>query len=319
MWCDLAKGRCFIERTPDMVFALERKVTKKGKNSVRTNQIPIVRRKGDQLGKLDFMCQRTCYAVNQIWNGSKMAWHNTFSFTGQGKIPQAGTTLFHTYLNPLSLYAQIYGSFIVSDTEFSYSNLYQAYKSYCNGVSGTLNLCGLSLGAILAMNFAIENPERVHSLVLIGAQYKMPKGLLKFQNFIFRFMPNSAFDKMGIPKSDVIKLTDSMVELDFSMALKNILCGTLVMCGASDNANKKAARFIAEAAPNAEHCLIEGAGHEVNIDAPVRLAAVLSEYWSIEQLLILWCILFEPGQSDNAEPAYFNSAGSASSSGSSMS
>lgn len=35
----------FFERTPDMVFALERHVTKKGKNSVRTKQVPIIRYK----------------------------------------------------------------------------------------------------------------------------------------------------------------------------------------------------------------------------------------------------------------------------------
>jgi hypothetical protein len=32
----------YFERTPDMVFALQRQVTKKGKNSVRTKQVPII-------------------------------------------------------------------------------------------------------------------------------------------------------------------------------------------------------------------------------------------------------------------------------------
>ena len=35
----------YFERTSDMVFALERKVTKKGKNSIRTKQVPVVRSK----------------------------------------------------------------------------------------------------------------------------------------------------------------------------------------------------------------------------------------------------------------------------------
>ena len=51
----------------------------------------------------------------------------------------------------------------------------------------------------------MEHGEKVQSLVLVGAQYKMPKGLLKFQNIIFRFMPGAAFAKMGIQKDDVIK------------------------------------------------------------------------------------------------------------------
>jgi hypothetical protein len=35
----------YFERTPNMVFALQRKVTKKGKNSIRTKQVPVIRHK----------------------------------------------------------------------------------------------------------------------------------------------------------------------------------------------------------------------------------------------------------------------------------
>jgi hypothetical protein len=38
-----SKADGYFERTPDMVFALERKVTKKGKNSIRTKQVPVIR------------------------------------------------------------------------------------------------------------------------------------------------------------------------------------------------------------------------------------------------------------------------------------
>jgi len=33
----------YFERTPDMVFALERRVVKKSKNSIKTKQVPIIR------------------------------------------------------------------------------------------------------------------------------------------------------------------------------------------------------------------------------------------------------------------------------------
>ena len=38
----------FFERNSDMVFALERTVVKKSKNSVKTKQIPIIRSKGGE-------------------------------------------------------------------------------------------------------------------------------------------------------------------------------------------------------------------------------------------------------------------------------
>ena len=37
----------YFERTPDMVFALERQVIKKSKNSMKTKQHPIIRYKDD--------------------------------------------------------------------------------------------------------------------------------------------------------------------------------------------------------------------------------------------------------------------------------
>jgi len=37
----------YFERTSDMVFALERRVTKKSKNSIRTKQVPIIRYKNN--------------------------------------------------------------------------------------------------------------------------------------------------------------------------------------------------------------------------------------------------------------------------------
>ena len=56
--------------------------------------------------------------------------------------------------------------------------------------------------AVLALNYAIDHPDKVKALVLIAAQYKMPRKLLKVQNMLFHLMPNSAFKKMGFKKAD---------------------------------------------------------------------------------------------------------------------
>ena len=93
-----------------------------------------------------------------------------------------------------------------------YDTLYRALETYCEQFEEPLNICGLSLGGILAMQYAIEHPEKVKSLVLIGTQYEMPKYMLKIQNLIFRIMPCSAFEKMGFQKTDFINLCKSMTE-----------------------------------------------------------------------------------------------------------
>ena len=165
-----------------------------------------------------------------------------------------------------------------SGKEVTYANLYCAFSDYCDGISEPLNLCGLSLGGILALNYAIDHPERTQSLILISAQYKMPKTMLQLQNIIFRFMPDSCFKSMGFGKRDFIRLTKSMMALDFSVKLKDIKCTTLVLCGEKDVANRKAGERLAENIQGASYRLIKGAGHEVNIESPKRLAAEIETF-----------------------------------------
>jgi pimeloyl-ACP methyl ester carboxylesterase len=142
-----------------------------------------------------------------------------------------------------------------------------------------LNLCGLSLGGMLALHFAIDNPEKVKTLTLIGTQYKMPKTLLKFQNIVFSIMPKSVFKNMGFQKKDIICLTNSMIDLDFSAKLKDVACNTLILCGTKDSANKKASKCLAESIIGSELKLIENAGHEVNKDNPKALALELESFY----------------------------------------
>lgn len=170
---------------------------------------------------------------------------------------------------------------LCSSGEISYQDLYNSFENYCDSFSAPLNLCGISLGAILALNYAIKHSEKVQSLVLIAAQYKMPRLLLKFQSMIFRFMPRASFSNMGFSKSDFISLTNSMIDLDFSNFIMNISCPTLIVCGQRDNANKRAARDLANNIPQAKFHLIENAGHEVNVDTPKELASIIKSVFAL--------------------------------------
>ena len=61
----------------------------------------------------------------------------------------------------------------------TYGELYTAFSEECDKENDEIVLCGLSLGAVLALNYAIDHPNKVKALVLIAAQYKMPEKLLK--------------------------------------------------------------------------------------------------------------------------------------------
>lgn len=168
----------------------------------------------------------------------------------------------------------------LSDKTPCYDTLYQALERYCGQFQEPLHICGLSLGGILAMQYGIEHPEKVKSLVLIGTQYIMPKRLLKLQNLMFRIMPRSSFENMGFQKADFISLCNSMAELDFKEELKKISCSVLVVCGEKDKANKTASLELQQQIKNAELVIVENAGHEINQENPTRLGEILKVFWN---------------------------------------
>ena len=160
-----------------------------------------------------------------------------------------------------------------------YLSLYRELERQCAQLSKRIDLCGISLGGILAMQYAIEHTEQVRSLVLIATQYTMPKGLLKLQNILFHFMPSVAFTGMGFSKKDFIRLCKSMIDLDFRDSFARLTCPILIVCGEKDRANKKASIQLQAQIPHAKLVIIADAGHEVNVDAPMELGKAIKDFY----------------------------------------
>ncbi len=139
-----------------------------------------------------------------------------------------------------------------------------------------LCICGLSLGAMLALDFTMRHRETVAELVLISPQYKSPTPLIDLQNLLFRSMPARCFDGIGLPKEDVIALAHSMRSLDFTPQLHTITCPVTILCGANDLANVGAAKRLSKRLARATLHIVPGAGHELNRCAPEVIAATLN-------------------------------------------
>lgn len=139
-----------------------------------------------------------------------------------------------------------------------------------------LRLCGLSLGAVLALDHTLHHPDKVNSLILIAGQFRSPTHLIDLQNLIFRCLPESMFQSMGLSKGDTIQLARSMRALDFRGRLHQVTCPVTVVCGERDHANLRTAQKLTTLLPQAELCVIPSAGHEVNRDAPTAISQILN-------------------------------------------
>lgn len=171
-------------------------------------------------------------------------------------------------------------SSILNGREANYTNLYSSFTEYCSKINGQINLCGISLGGILALNYALDFPDKVKTLVLIGTPHKIPKVIFSIQNMIFRFIPKSFFENMEFSKKDIFILGNSMKKLDFSDRVQNIKLQTLIICGKKDKANIKSAYYLNKKIKNSKLKIIENTGHIVNEESPKILAKVLDEYYN---------------------------------------
>ncbi len=170
---------------------------------------------------------------------------------------------------------------ILEGKEARYVNLYSSFAKYCDRIDGKIHLCGISLGGILALNYALDFPQKIKTLVLIGTPHKIPKVAFGIQNVIFRFLPKSIFETMAFDKRGTFALGSSMKNLDFTGRVNNMKCPALIICGKKDGANIKSAYYLSKNIKSAELKIIENTGHVVNEEAPKTLAKILTEYYSL--------------------------------------
>lgn len=170
---------------------------------------------------------------------------------------------------------------IVKNYQVNYENMYRTFADYCNSFNDKINLVGLSLGGVLAIDYIAEFPKKVNSVILIGTPYEIPKPIFTIQNIIYKFMPKRIFEKMGCSKKDIIRLLDSMKNLSIPDKAQDIKCNTLIICGEKekDNINMKSAKQLNKVIQNSKFSIIENAGHEVNIDNPKELANMIYNFW----------------------------------------
>lgn len=170
---------------------------------------------------------------------------------------------------------------LAKNYQLNYENLYRIFVNYCNSFKEKLNIVGLSLGGILAIDYANEYPEKVNSIILSGTPYEIPKSIITIQNIIYKFMPKKVFEQIGCTKKDLITLMNSIKNLTIPQKAPNIKCHTLIMCGEKEknNINMKSAIKLNEVIKNSKFEIIKNAGHEVNIDNPKEFANTIYNFW----------------------------------------
>ncbi|MBJ7354105.1 MAG: alpha/beta fold hydrolase [Thermoleophilaceae bacterium] len=126
---------------------------------------------------------------------------------------------------------------------------------------GTAIVVGISLGAFVALQLAVDDPEKVQALVLSGGQSRPARAGLFLTYVLLALVPKRFTIRPGGSKRALLRSYRSLFSWDLHDQLKDVKARTLVLCGTKDRPNLAAARELAAKIPGAELKLIEDAGH----------------------------------------------------------
>jgi len=158
-----------------------------------------------------------------------------------------------------------------------------------------VTLCGLSLGAILALRVVAERFEEEDRLVVCAGFDKLPPGIrrrVRALAAISRFMPQGFLHRQLVSELPHANKARALAEIaplrprELSRLMWEaagceidrglIVARTLVLCGEQDKANLPLSRALARDAPNSTFALVPNAGHVANLDNPAVFSSLLA-------------------------------------------
>lgn len=141
-------------------------------------------------------------------------------------------------------------------------------------------LVGHQLGALVALQVAVTEPERVAGLVLSGALVAPGRVALAVQKTLIRMLPNRALADSGATKADLMKALDVIADADLGK-VEQITVPVLVVAGSGDPALEPAKQLAARL-PDSRLEIIQGAGPNPNLEAPDAYNRLLTDFLNAE-------------------------------------
>jgi 3-oxoadipate enol-lactonase len=144
----------------------------------------------------------------------------------------------------------------------------------------TVDLCGLSLGALVALRAALDQPSRVGRLVLCAGFATLLRRFRLLQAALgaARAVAPARTLPAGLDRRTLRAVFRAGRTFDVTAELGRLTLPVLVLVGERDGPNRRLSQELAERLPNAELRIVPGAGHVANVDAPEAFNEALREY-----------------------------------------
>ncbi len=184
-----------------------------------------------------------------------------------------------------------------------------SFKTLINDLSAIIEvlklekvaLAGFSLGGALSLEYALQNPEKVSKLILIGTAARMPRQSY-FLLFPLNFMSYKTLIRLLYSKARFNKPTRQMIDAFISTAnqvpkkaaydilnelIKNydirnrcseIKVPILLVRGEKDPYMSEPVQYLHEHLPDSQLQIVPACGHEVMVEKPEVFNQILQDY-----------------------------------------
>ena len=122
-----------------------------------------------------------------------------------------------------------------------------------------VTLVGIGVGAMVALQLAADQAQRVSGLVLLTRQVGVSPVLLSLPAAVLRLLPAATVHRIGARPEQVLGLLDQVRPVDSTPLATRVTAPAVVVCGARDRLNRRASTQLARALPGGELRLVRDA------------------------------------------------------------
>lgn len=139
-------------------------------------------------------------------------------------------------------------------------------------------VCGVSLGARIALEFAVRHPDRTDAVIAAGPPPRVPAVGRVARRIATRLAPRSLYANQGIDKSKVVAAGKEVDRLQSFGEVERITSRVLLLAGAKDAGGVASAQRLHDRIDGSVLQVIDGAGHLVNKDAPAAFNQAVADF-----------------------------------------
>lgn len=143
---------------------------------------------------------------------------------------------------------------------------------------GPAFVCGMSLGGMVALQLAVDHPDRVRGLVLASVTARPAPAAYRLRTAVMHATPTRRLTRPGYPRAALMAGWREVGTADFRPLLVRVAAPTLVLSGGRDPAGVRAGKALAFGIPGASFRVLPRAGHLLHEPDPAEFASTVTDF-----------------------------------------